>query len=392
MSKSSQLSRVSEFVVIGGGIAGCTVAYELARRGERVTLLEQRSLATAASGRNMGLLINQVEPEALRMMEHALAIYREVEGFAPLDLRQADQLLLARRPDQLASMEERARAMVAAGLETELLEAGELRRRWAALAPDVAGGALVRGGWLLDPALATTAFAEAARAAGADVRTSVRALAATAGGVLTDAGRLPADAVVVAAGPWAPDLVPEVPVAAGRGWVLRTAPLPNPPPWIVEEMSWPDQDELGRAARRPTLGEVADGGYDAPAVAAVAIAPQPGGHCLVGTSLAPSLRDAVEGIDMPSVLARRALSAVPGLAGAPIAAAWSGMRPLTPDGQPVVGRCDGGLWIHGGHGSIGMQAAPATARLLVEAMLAGRTSPDLAPLAPQRFSTAAHPA
>ena len=44
----------------------------------------------------MGLLINQVEPEAPRMVEHALAIYREVERFAPLNLRQADRLLLAR--------------------------------------------------------------------------------------------------------------------------------------------------------------------------------------------------------------------------------------------------------------------------------------------------------
>jgi D-hydroxyproline dehydrogenase subunit beta len=389
MSKSNQLSRVGEFLVIGGGIAGCTVAYELARRGERVTLLEQRSLATAASGRNMGLLINQVEPEALRMMEHALAIYREVERFAPLNLRRGDQLLLARRPEQLGSMEERARAMAAVGLHPEVLDPDELRRRWPGLAADVAGGALVPGGWLLDPALATVAFAEAARSAGADIRTGVRVLSARPDGVLTDAGRLAADAVVVAAGPWLADLVPDVPIGAARGWVMRTGPLSDPPPWIVEEMSWPNQDVLGRAARRPTLAEVAAGGFDAPAVEAVAIAPQPDGTCLIGTSMAPSLRDVVEGVGMPSRVARRALSAVPGLAEATIVASWSGMRPMTPDGEPIAGRCDGGLWIHGGHGSIGMQAAPATARWLVDAMLSGDTPSEVAALAPQRFARAA---
>ncbi|MBO0836485.1 MAG: FAD-dependent oxidoreductase, partial [Actinobacteria bacterium] len=41
MSNPLPLSRVREFVVVGGGIAGCAVAYELARRGRQVTLLEQ---------------------------------------------------------------------------------------------------------------------------------------------------------------------------------------------------------------------------------------------------------------------------------------------------------------------------------------------------------------
>ena len=64
MSNPRSLSRVREFIVVGGGIAGCTVAYELARRGRQVTLLEQSTLAHAASGRNLGLLLNQVEPGA----------------------------------------------------------------------------------------------------------------------------------------------------------------------------------------------------------------------------------------------------------------------------------------------------------------------------------------
>ncbi|TME19369.1 MAG: FAD-binding oxidoreductase, partial [Chloroflexi bacterium] len=68
----------AEVVVVGGGIAGCTVAYELARRGLRVVLVERDSIAEAASGRNMGLLLNQTEPEVVRIMRRSLDVYREL--------------------------------------------------------------------------------------------------------------------------------------------------------------------------------------------------------------------------------------------------------------------------------------------------------------------------
>src|SRR2546421_4109888 len=96
MSNPHPLSRVREFVVVGGGIAGCTVAQELARRGRNVSLLEQGGFAQAASGRNMGLLLNQVESLPVRMMQTSIEIYRELEagggGFA---MRQVDQMFVA---------------------------------------------------------------------------------------------------------------------------------------------------------------------------------------------------------------------------------------------------------------------------------------------------------
>lgn len=385
MSKPTPLSRVRDCLVIGGGISGCTVAYELARRGCAVTLLERVSLAAAASGRNMGLLVNEVEPWALRMMEASLAVYREVEPLAPMALRQADLLLLATEPGQLAATEARIGALRDRGVEVEPADAARLHREWPALAADLAGGAVARGTWLLDPGAATLAFAEAAREAGAELRTGVRVASVAPGGALTDAGRVAADAVVVATGPWLPDLVPGAAISAGRGWVLRTGRLAPPAPWIVEEMSWPEPEALARGGRSPTLGEVAAGGHDAPAAAAFALAPQPGGETLVGTSLSPSLHEAPEGLDMARQVARRALRAAPGLRGTPVLAAWSGLRPITPDGRPVAGRTLGGLWVHGGHGAIGMQAAPATARWLAAAMLGDEPNADLDALAPGRF-------
>jgi glycine/D-amino acid oxidase-like deaminating enzyme len=112
----------------------------------------------------------------------------------------------------------------------------------------------------------------------------------------------------------------------------------------------------------------------------------PNGTALLGTSLAPSLRDPVEGVDMPQRIARRALDLLPGMGGISITAGWYGMRPMTPDGLPVVGRTAiEGLFLHGGHGSIGMQSAPWTARLLA-AEIAGSPSPELAQFRADRFA------
>jgi glycine/D-amino acid oxidase-like deaminating enzyme len=198
--------------------------------------------------------------------------------------------------------------------------------------------------------------------------------------VLTDDGPLAADAVVLAAGPWLPALLPGVPVSTGRGWLLRTSRLDSPIPWVVMEMAWPDLDDLGRAARPPRLAEVAAGGYDLPAAAAVALVPQPGGEALLGTSLAPSLLDPFEGVDMPQLIARRALDLLPGFAELGISGGWYGLRPMTPDGLPLVGQTAiEGLYLHAGHGSIGMQSAPWTARLLVDAMNGARVPERLDP-------------
>src|SRR5579875_3772663 len=363
MSKPTSLSRVGDCVVIGGGIAGCTIAYELARRGLGVTVFEQNWLASAASGRNMGLLVNQVDPRALRMMRTAIEVYREVEALAPLALRRSPQLLLARDPAQLTLAQQHALALGDASLEAELLDVRRLRRDWPALAPDVAGGVLVAESWLLDPAAATRAFAEAAREAGARIETGTRVASILPDGVLTDRGRMAADVVVAAAGPWVGDLVPGLPISAGRGWLLRTARLPTPLTWR----------ELASAER------------DEPAVSALAIAPLPSGEALIGTSLTPSLRDAVEGAHMPRLIAQRALHCLPGLGQVPVVAAWSGLRPMTPDGRPIVGRTPQGIWVHGGHGSIGMQAAPATARWLADAIVTGEAGEELSQLGPERF-------
>jgi glycine/D-amino acid oxidase-like deaminating enzyme len=199
--------------------------------------------------------------------------------------------------------------------------------------------------------------------------------------VLTDEGPVAADAVVLATGPWLADLL-RVPVKAGRGWLMRAERLDVP--WIVEEVSWPDQVVLGHAAEPVSLQDIAAGPVDAPVGESVVLCPLPSGEGLIGASLSMSLRDAVEGIGAPQRLARRVLEVAPNLQ-ARITRAWWGLRPMTPDGLPVAGLADG-VYVHGGHGSLGMQAAPATAAWLA-ASLHGEPTPQVYDeLQPGRFA------
>jgi glycine/D-amino acid oxidase-like deaminating enzyme len=366
---------MTEVVVVGGGIAGTTIAWELARRGTSVTLLEQGALAAGASGRNTGTLLHQTEPAVAAMLGASL------ESYAALDFdvrrRSREQLLLARTEGQLELAAEKA-AAIGAG---SFIDGDALRDAFPAFGPSVLGGQVLPGAATVDPELATLGFAEAARSAGASVRTGVRVGRVCAGGVLTDDGPVSADAVVLAAGPWLADLV-RLPVKAGRGWLLRAERLDVP--WIVEEVSWPDQAVLGRAAEPTPIADVAAGVADVPVGECALLCPLPDGDGLLGASLSESLRDAVEGLNAPRRIAARVLEVAPRLR-TRIVRAWWGLRPMTPDGLPVVGRADG-VYVHGGHGSLGMQAAPATAAWLAASMHGEGVPPTFASLTPERFA------
>jgi len=365
-----------DVVIVGGGIAGCTVAFEVARRGARVSLLERRSIGEAASGRNTGTLLQQAEPEVMQLLRESIESYKELaDGAISFGLQERTQLLLAFDEPQLDKSRLRAEAISRLGGHVEAAAAEELRRTVPTLAPDVAGGYLVQGAWTVDARQATAAFAYASLGAGVHIRTGVEVVGFAGQrerveGVLTDQGRIDADATIVATGPWLSDLLGSVPVSAGRGWLMRTEPLGFDLPWLIEEISWPDQEEVGRAVQLPTLEDIAGGNYYRPVLEAFVLVPQPSGGALLGASLAPTLREAVESVDMPQRLAARAMRFSAALGSVAIRSAWYAHRPMTPDGLPIVGATHReGLYVHGGHGSLGMQSAPATAKHLANHIL-----------------------
>jgi D-hydroxyproline dehydrogenase subunit beta len=393
----------SDVIVVGGGIVGCACALALADRGLEVLVLERAGLAAGASGRNRGLLIPHPDPVADGLYREGVAGYRRLAEQATIPFGPRPTALLAVAADDagLAEVQRLAEELGGLGHAVELLEAGMLANLEPCLAPDLAGG-IRHEGWEVDPTAATLALAAAARRAGAVFRTHQQAHRLLLGGdrvtgVAVDGGPLAAGAVVLATGPWTRPLAAwagiDLPVGGARGWLLQTAPLPWTVGHALMDAGWAAPKDPAFPGRAPTVEELAGEPSDLQAWTAFALQQGPGGHAVVGASLAASLREDGEHPETVRGLARRARRFVPGLAGVPVVATWSGVRPVTPDGHPLVGPVPGlgGLWVAAGHGPIGVLAAPATARMLADHLAGGRPDPAATPFDPARFTTSTAP-
>ncbi|HEX5938138.1 MAG TPA: FAD-dependent oxidoreductase, partial [Actinomycetota bacterium] len=223
-----------DVVVVGGGIVGAACAFELAKRGASVTLLERKELAAGASGRNNGLWVTPVDPTLLPMARRSLAAYLELAERSPvpfrLDREPIGMVVVALDAADVPIGDREHEPYLAAGVRIDRLDATEVRDLEPAITPDVVGGWHVDHGHHLAPAALTVALASLARDRGATVRhhLPVRALLERGDrvvGVVTDDGPVEADEVLVAAGPWTTSLLDplgiRLPIVSARGWLVR---------------------------------------------------------------------------------------------------------------------------------------------------------------------------
>jgi len=388
-------------LVIGGGIAGCTLAYELAGRGLKVTVLEQSFVAAESSGRNTGTLLASAQREVVDLLDASVAVYEELlDGPVPFEFGRIGHLLISEDEASFAANGAMAERYRAAGVPMQRATGAELAREHPRVGFQVAGGWFVDRAWTVEPMGATHAFAQAARERGAAFRTGLRVAQVIARGgrvrgVLSDQGIVEADLVFLANGLWMGDLLrrtvgdgplPGLPFTAGRGWLIQLGKLDFALPGIVEELTWPDEEELGRRMALNGLADLAQQKDDRPAVEAICLNPMLGGDARLGASVQPAFRDLLRNTDMASRIAARALRMLGGLGTLAVKNVYPGNRPMLSDGLPVAGRTAvDGLYVLGGLGSIGMAAAPAAARWLAEAVVAGDGNPPQPWLRPQRF-------
>lgn len=246
------------------------------------------------------------------------------------------------------------------------LSGDEARALEPALSDQVIGGYLVAEDCHVRPESLTAALADRVAALGVEVRRGVRVLGGKPmdGGIAleTSAGAMRADRVLIAAGAWSAALAAifggKLPVQGGKGYSVTV----QSPPW--------------RFRRAVYLAE-----------AHVACSPFAGAMRFAGT---------MELAGMDSRIDQRRLDAVcrsaepylretlPWRSGS----SWAGLRPLTPDGLPLIGRLPGHdrVYVATGHAMLGMTLAPTTAELIARLIVDGENSPELAPFDPARFA------
>ena len=236
---STECPASADVVVIGGGVIGVTAALSLAGRGARVVLVEKGRVAAEQSSRNWGWVRQQGrDPGELPIMVESLAIWKRLaeEMGESLGFRQTGVLYLAKTEREMAGFEAWTEHSRAHQLDTRLLTGAEtLAMLKGAVAP-WKGALYTASDARAEPWTAVPALAARAEEAGVLIREgcAVRALDLAAGrvaGVVTEAGRVACDQVVVAAGAWSRLFlgrhgirIPQLSVLAS---VAATEPMPE---------------------------------------------------------------------------------------------------------------------------------------------------------------------
>jgi glycine/D-amino acid oxidase-like deaminating enzyme len=366
------MSRSPDVAVIGGGIIGCSAAAILAERGASVVLFEATGIGSGASGRNLGAIQHPFDPVLSPLYDASLQDYRRLaladEGFAIPD-EPVGVLMLNRDADASRRQVERLRAAVP-DLEVEFMDADAVATAEPSLVPGFAACRL-HTGYPIPPASATAAFSRLAAQRGAELRVGVEAApwiddATVRGVTLADGTRHSVGTVLIAAGPWSPPLVDP----AG-GW------LPITRTWGVTL-----QLDLGSAAPHHVLEEDEVDAVNRPLLAAAKAAagePEADPHTLftvasaagvstLGSTFLPAEPDAPR---IARLLIERGSRYLPAIGSAPVREVRSCARPQSADSRPFIGPVAGvdGLFVCAGHGPWGISTGPASATLVVDAIV-----------------------
>ena len=362
-----------DVIVLGGGIIGCALAEELARRGRRVAVVERGYVGAEASSAAAGILASQMDVprpgpffdlcQAARRMYPSWVARLERGLGRSVGFQVDGSLFLVDTARGEAVMARQARWQRARGLRVERWSPAQVRRQ----EPVVDGR--FRCGWFfpaeaqIDNVALMAALAHVCRAAGVSLReqTVVRRLRIRPGrvrGVETDAGPLTAPVVVNCLGSWAElggAFPVRLPVEPARGQILVfQAPK--------------------RLVRRAVLSPHA---Y---------LVQRRDGRLLVGSTIERvGFEKALTLAGMAGILngVRRMTSVVDH---SPLLDAWAGFRPQTPDHQPILGETPvEGLYVATGHFRHGILLAPVTACLMTDLIVTGRSAFDLSPFAATRF-------
>ncbi|MGZ4430157.1 MAG: NAD(P)/FAD-dependent oxidoreductase, partial [Gaiellales bacterium] len=418
MSASGQ----PDVVVVGGGVIGVCAAYHLARQGTAVTVVEREAeVGRACSFGNAGLIapshcIPLARPGVLRRLpgwilagdapvhirprpsldllrfglrfarsanQRAMvaglrtmrdlgfaskALFEEILAAEGIDFayRAGGLLNVCVTPEGLEELAADAGVLEREGIEPEILDGDAARAREPLLSERVVGGVFWKADAHCQPHMFVSALAAAAERHGARFQLGTEVSGLEHDGrrvraVRTAAGVLRPGQVVLAAGSWTPLLARRlglrVPIEPGRGYHLqfgRDAPAPRLPMIFHEET--------------------------------FAATPMPDGLRLAGTMEFSGMSGAPRPGRSERLL-RTARAYLQGLDGRVPESRWSGIRPVTPDTLPIVGRSSRfeGLILATGHGMEGLLQGPV-AGLTVAELVAGREpSAPVAPLTPARF-------
>jgi glycine/D-amino acid oxidase-like deaminating enzyme len=393
------VTRSPDVLVIGGGIVGAATAYQLARRGTSVTLLEANQLAYGATGRNLGYIwvhTRRPGPE-LELVMHLRRELDDLPGELGDDfgLRTEGGLLYVHTEAQLAILREFVERRQADGVDVRLIDGHEARSLAPILPETVIGASFCPLDAQMESTRYVRAFAAAAQRAGASVQegTAVRSFEVDGrriSGVVTDAGRLTPGRVVVAAGAWTTHLLAQIgvalPIHPMRLQIVQTEPMaPRLGPVLYGPAAVKQYlifRELPSFAPEPWANE-AEARHGKALLEAVC--QRADGSYLLGCAMDYPGFEWQPDLSGVALVAEGLAAAFPELRAARFARAWAGVLPFTTDNLPIVDAVPGfdDAYVAAGH-VFGNGAGPTTGHLVADLICGGEPIMDMTPFRADR--------
>ena len=370
-----------DVVVIGAGIVGAACAHELAANGLDVLVIERAGVGGGVTAAGMGhLVVMDDTPAEFALSAWSRTLWHEL---APrLDARHAfvrcGTLWVAADDEEYALAQARQQSLQRHGVACSMLDARELREAEPGLREGLVGGMIVDDDAVVYAPAVSAWLLEQPVSGHITCRTQTQATRIDREGVHLASGEvIAAGAVLIASGLQALDLIPRLPLQAKKGHLLITDRYPGTIRHQILE-----------------LGYIKSAHNASGTSVAFNVQPRPTGQLLIGSSRQFDSTDpAVE----PAILARmlqRAADYLPQLPSLNAIRAWTGFRPATSDGMPLIGpatpfiddESHPSTWLATGHEGLGVTTALGTAKLIAARLLGHAASIDATPYLPVRFA------
>jgi glycine/D-amino acid oxidase-like deaminating enzyme len=373
------MSITTDVVVVGAGIVGAACAFELAKEGLRVSVVDGGFVGGGATAAGMGHIVVMDDSEAqFALTRYSQMLWDDLEHETPpsVEFDRCGTIWVAGDDEEMAEVRRKFSYYGERGVQTEVLDAQALREAEPNLRKPLAGGLLVRGDSVLYPPCAAAFLLEKARGFGARLHLEHGVAAIEKGRVsVSDGTSLSANYIINATGQNAPNLTPGINIKPRKGHLVITDRYPG---LIKHQLV-----ELGylKSAHTVTSDSVAFN-----------VQPRRTGQILIGSS---RQYDIASGEVDSKILARmlqRAFEYVPRLASTSSIRTWTGFRAATPDKLPLIGpwRDDPSIILAAGHEGLGITTSMATGRLVADRILDRKPAIPIEPYLPSRQMSGAH--
>lgn len=376
-------------IIIGGGIAGCSLAYHLAQRGwTDVLLLDKGELTSGSTWHAAGLVTQfHTSPTLMRLRIYSVNLYRMLtEAIGPAaGWHAVGSLRVASTRDHFLFLKRQVGQAKALGMDVDVISPEEARRIFPELSKEDLFGALyIPGDGHLDPSGATTELARQAREKGVTIRTGVRVTGievspqGEVAGVVTEQGKVRSEIVVNAAGMWARQVgkmvgvnLPMVPLMHQH---LTTRPVPG---HELPHNTPVLRDPANLVYMREEANGMLIGGFEM----------EPKAWSPAGVPWDFTQKLLPPDWDLFGPIMEGAIRRVPILEKAELATLVNGPEAITPDSRPLLGPVPGvrGFYAAAGLSHTGFGAGAAIGQILTEWIVDGEPESDTAELNVRRF-------